>query len=158
MFHLILSNIRNGLVLYPDKRKYELKITHKTPTQPQSNHHLQTTDILDITTHCYNYLHIIRLARFTLKAFELPSTETETGPAVATAAWRPASLPDGIFTMPVCTAPIVFLLKWHGPCCVSVCEGGGGGGSMFDHHHINSTTCVLSSYHSNNKSHWKAAS
>ena len=52
----------------------------------------------------------------TLKAFELASTATATGPTYATAAWRSDSLPLLMITLPDISAPTLFLLKAHEDC------------------------------------------
>lgn len=51
--------------MYQDKRKKSLGtrlMIAQDRSQDTYNHQLQTKDLLDITTHCYNYLHMIRLA------------------------------------------------------------------------------------------------
>jgi len=52
----------------------------------------------------------------TLKALELASTATATGPTYATAAWRSDSLPLLIDTLPDISAPRSSLLKAHEDC------------------------------------------
>lgn len=54
--------------------------------------------------------------RLTLNALELPSIAIETGPAVAVAAIRSVSLPEGILTIPASDAPTKLLLNLHCPC------------------------------------------
>lgn len=54
----------------------------------------------------------------TLKALLLPSTATATGPVLATAAWRLASLPLLMDTLPEILAPRRDLSYLHEPCCV----------------------------------------
>jgi len=67
------------------------------------------------------FSHTVVCNFLTLKAFEVPSIEADTGPAVATADWRLSSLPSGVLTMPAWVAPAELLLYWHCPCCVCVC-------------------------------------
>ncbi len=60
-------------------------------------------------------MHIIMYIR-TLNALLLPSTATATGPVLATAAWRLASLPLLMDTLPEILAPRSELSYVHWPC------------------------------------------